>query len=70
MHSDMQVEFRDKQSTTYCNKNSYTCLLGNCGAQKVYRVSAVASYSNGFTWCQQETLTKRAFGTNLPFEIR
>lgn len=70
MHHDMQVEFRDKQSTTYCNKNSYTCLLGNCGAQKVYRVSRIASNSNGLTWCQQETLTKRALGTNLPFEIR
>lgn len=34
MHHDMQVEFRDKQSTIYFNKNTYTCLLGNCGAQK------------------------------------
>lgn len=70
MHHDMQVEFRDKQSTTYCNKNAYTCSLGNCGAQKVYRVAHVASNSYRLTWCQQETLTKRALGTNLPFEIR
>lgn len=70
MHHDMQVEFRDKQTTTYCNKNSYTCLLGNCGTQKVDRRAVVSSNSYGLTWCQQETLTKRALGTNLPFEIR
>eukprot|EP00066_Takifugu_rubripes_P018824 XP_011608090.1 PREDICTED: uncharacterized protein LOC101073303 [Takifugu rubripes] len=64
------VEFRDKQSTTYCNKNAYTCSLGNCGAQKVYRVAHIASNSYRLNWCQQETLTKRALGTNLPFEIR
>lgn len=70
MHHDMQVEFRDQQTTYYCNKNSYTCLLGNCGAQKVYRVSEIARNSAGINWCQQETLTKTALGTNLPFEIR
>lgn len=70
MHHDMQVEIRDKQTTTYCNKNTFSCLLGNCGAHKGYRVSRIASNSYGINWCEQESLNKRALGTNLPFEIR
>lgn len=65
----LQVEIRDKQTTTYCSRNYFSC-INNCGTLNSRKATRIGSNSYSIGFCEQETVTKSTLKGNFPFEIR
>ncbi|XP_037615104.1 uncharacterized protein LOC119481861 isoform X2 [Sebastes umbrosus] len=64
------VELRNKQTTSYCNVNPYSCFYGHCGTPTQTTNTIVSRNSYRVAWCQYQTVTKIKLNGNLPFGIR
>ncbi|XP_074513892.1 uncharacterized protein LOC141781858 [Sebastes fasciatus] len=64
------VELRNKQTTSRCNVNPYSCFYGHCGTPTQATNTIVSRNSYRAAWCQYQTVTKIKLNGNLPFGIR